>query len=460
MNFKKIFLPIILLFLLGTTAGAEHQGYIVRFKTIPDTLDTSHFEEIHKPTKVYAVDSMEALNGLEAHIDYVEENTVIHLDTPADSIDLMALPDDAEYPSQWWLQMMNTDYAWQLESYGNDVKVAVIDSGCYPHSELSGNLLPGWNFLTGTTDVTDNIGHGTHVCGIIASKINSSGVVGVAPKAKIVPLKCFDNNYDTTLKTLEKAIYDAVDIYGCKVINMSWGNASIPKYFQTALDYAEDKEVLLVASVGNSGTTSKYYPAASENVIGVGSVDINKRKSSFSQYNTSVNIVAPGNSILSTSNTGGYTKKNGTSMAAPHIAGLAALAFSIDPSLTPYGFTQSLYKTAEDLGTTGYDTSYGYGLADTKALVDDLLSTKPYYVSPVNTESGRSYVLIKNNTTSVLSAQSIFAKFAENRYKNLSSIPVKLMPGKSAILSAPDETYNKHFIWSNISGVKPLAPVR
>lgn len=460
MNLKKIFLPIILLLILTATAAAEHDGYIVTFKTLPDSFDTYGFEEIHAASGIYAVDSLDELKGLDEYIDCVEENTVIRLEPVEASVDLLALPDDGEYPSQWWLQMINTDYAWQHEAYGNDVKVAVIDSGCYPHSELAGNLLPGWNFLTNTSDITDNIGHGTHVSGIIAASINSSGIAGVAPKAKIVPLKCFDNNYTTTLKILEKAIFSAVDDYGCKVINMSWGNSSINKDFRAALDHAEEHEVLMVASVGNSGTTSKYYPAASENVIGVGSVNIDKKKSSFSQYNTSVNITAPGNSILSASNTGGYTKKSGTSMAAPHIAGLAALAFSIDPVLTPYGFTQSLYNTAEDLGTSGYDTSYGYGLADTKALVDDILSTKPYYVSPVNKEDGKSYVLIKNNTDSVLSAQSLFAKFTGGKYDSLSSVPVKLMPGKSAVLKSPDESYGRHLLWNSLSGAKPLAPVR
>jgi len=460
MNLKKFFLSIILLSLIGITASAEHQGYIVKFKTLPHTFDSSRFEEIHAPSKIYAVDSMDVLNGYDEHIDYVEENTVVKLDPPEDSLNLMTLPDDDQYPTQWWLQMINADYAWQHESYGNDVRVAVIDSGCYPHSDLDGNILTGWNFLTSNTDVTDNIGHGSHVCGIIASSINSSGVVGVAPKAKIVPLKCFDNNYTTTLKILEKAIYAAVDDYGCKVINMSWGNASISKDFKLAIDYAAEKDVLLVASVGNSGTTSKFYPAALENVIGVGSVDINKNKSSFSQYNTSVNIVAPGNSILSTSNTGSYVKKNGTSMAAPHICGMAALAFSIEPALTPYGFTQLLYDTAEDLGTEGYDTYYGYGLADTKALVDELMKTIPCYVSPINEDADRNYVLIKNNTSSVLSGQSLFAKFTSDKYDSIASTDIKLLPGKSAILKSPDGNYNNHFLWSGISKLKPLAQKR
>ena len=114
------------------------------------------------------------------------------------------------------------------------------------HEDLKNNLLEGKNYLTGTTDVTDNNGHGTHVSGIIAAEMNEIGVVGVAPKAKIVPLKCFDPTHSTSVEDILAPIYDAVDVYDCDVINMSIGFTGYSTKLARAITYATNNGVIVV----------------------------------------------------------------------------------------------------------------------------------------------------------------------------------------------------------------------
>ena len=460
MKHKLLLLIIAMLIFCGLSVHAESDGYIVKFKTTPPELDTTIFEEIHAATGVYAVADKTHLIGLSEYIEYVEENEVVEIAEPLEPISLMSLPDDELYSSQWAVQMTNADYAWQHETYGNEIRVAVIDSGCYAHTDLADNLLTGWNYLDNNTNTTDNKGHGTHVSGIIAASMNSSGIVGVAPKAKIVPLKCFDSTKNPTYRNLQDAIYDAVDDYGCKIINMSWGMIKNTTAFQAALDYATRKGVIIVAAVGNDNNATLYYPAASDNVIGVGGVDMYKKKYSKSQVNSSVFIAAPGNNVYSTYIDNSYVYLSGTSMAAPHISGIAALALSVDDSITPAEFAQLLTETAEDLGTEGYDTSFGYGLANVKALVDKLLEDIPYYVSPINTEADESYVLIKNNTKDILSAKSFFAGFSDGRFNAFAENSITVLPDKS-IITKTDITNNpSHFLWTSLKSLTPLANKR
>lgn len=458
MRYKHLFLIITFLFMLCANVQAEDLGYIVKFKTVPEGIDGEIFTEIHVPTGLYLTESENSLSEYEELIEYVEKNERVYLDDPMEEVSLMMLPKDEIYPSQWGVQVINADYIWQHETYGNEIRVAVIDSGCYAHEELKGNLLTGWNFITKTNDVTDNVGHGTHVSGIIAGRMNSTGVVGVAPKAKIVPLKCFDNGVTTTSAMLNSAIFSAIDDFDCKIINMSWGMLS-KTALKTAIDYAWSNGAILISSSGKTGDSSKYYPAAYDNVIGVASINMDKTRSSFSNYNEGVNISAPGYRIESTSSKDGYEKMNGTSMAAPHIAGLAALALSADKTITNEEFFELVTDTAEDLGDEGYDVKFGWGLADGCALMNKILNRCDYYVSPVNEQGEESYVLIRNNTEAVLSAVSIFAEFNNGRLEKLLQTPLTLMPQKS-IITKISATSPSHFLWSSIKKQIPLAQSR
>lgn len=456
---KKTLIIVFLLMLWASAykVSADAGGYIVKFKKGYVPPDKYKMECINENSNIFKVDNVGFSKDVIKHILYYEPNSKVDLIEGIEPVALKSLPRDELYSEQWQLQMVNADSAWQLETYGNDIRVAVIDSGCYPHEDLKSNLLDGKNYIDDSNDVTDNNGHGTHVSGIIAAEMNDIGITGVAPKAKIVPLKCFDPFCDTYVDTLIQAIYDAVDIYHCKVINMSWGLKRDDPLLEEAIDYAYENGVFCVAAVGNYGSNTLYYPAAYENVIGVGSVGIGKRKSVFSQYNKSVFIVAPGELIKSTYKDGGYASLSGTSQAAPVVSGIVAVLLSMDENVSFNGFKQMLIDTAEDLGEEDYDIEYGYGLVDEDLLTKKTLESIRYYVSPINVDGNQVYVLIKNNTDDILEAVSIFAEYENNKLLDLITKQILLLPYRNLIVKCIDDKVNSsHFLWSDMKSMIPI----
>lgn len=449
--YKRI-LFFTLLFCAASISAAAEGEYIVRLRSgaaAPDNLEALTIDDDCFVIADYAQAKELLADGTG---EYMEPDSAPVLFEPADGF---SLPADELYPQQWNMQMINADIPWSLETYGNEIRVGVIDTGCYLHPELSDNIIPGKSYISGYDWYDDDKGHGTHVSGIIAAKADDIGVTGAAPKAKIVPLKCFTKNTNATYSKLAGAIVDAVDTYGCRVINMSWGTPSEVGILKTALEYAYNKGVICVAAVGNSYNSTIYYPAAFDCVIGVGSVTIDKKKSSFSQYNSSVFVTAPGDSVISTYNNGGYATSKGTSQATPAVSGIAALALSAYPELTPDEFMTLLGETAEDLGTAGYDEYFGYGLADAAALFDRLLLKTSYYISPVNISGDKAYVLIKNNTDGILYADSIFSG------ESVQASGITLLPGKSLISrSSFGGSRINHFLWNSTRNMKPLAKKR
>ena len=216
----------------------------------------------------------------------------------------------------------------------------------------------------------DNNGHGTHVSGIIgATTNNSTGVAGTSPGAKIMALKAGDSSGSLYSSDIVEAINYAKD-NGADIINMSFGSTGFPPSAaqQEALTNAYNAGVTLFAASGNSYTSTMSYPAGMANVIGVGSTTNKDLKSSFSTYNSSVDISAPGSSIYATMptypvaiNGQNYAYLSGTSMASPMAAGVGALVLSKNPSFTPAQLQSRLETTAEDLGTIGRDDSFGNG---------------------------------------------------------------------------------------------------
>jgi len=459
MKIKHIIFSVLSLILFTITANAESNGYLVKFKDGFQPGADSALHEVYPEKGIYLseTENFSVTEGIES----ITENSRVYLIDSEETAEIFSLPDDELYSSQWQLQMINADSAWKSEAYGNNVKVAVIDSGCIEHKDLKGNVLEGKNYFDNSADVTDNKGHGTHVSGIIASEMNGDGITGVAPKAKIVPLKCFDPSETTYVDDILGAIYDAVDVYGCDIINMSWGVAVDAPLLKEAIDYAAGKGVLLIAAAGNSGSKTLYYPAAYENVIGVGSVSMNKTKSYFSQFNESVFITAPGEKVLSTYIDGDYRLMQGTSQATPMISGLAAVALSIKSNLTFKDLSRILSETAEDLGAEGYDVYYGYGLVDINAFINKLVKDE-VYVSPVNKNGNEAYVLIRNNQNEVLRATSIFSEYNKSHLVGCNKGEIILMPGKEAIIKT---RYNSghsvsHFLWNKVDYMKPLTKKR
>lgn len=260
--------------------------------------------------------------------------------------------------------------------------VCIIDSGYETaHEDLdAGATVTGEPGGSNSWDV-DYCGHGTHVAGTIAAMGNSYGVVGVIGDPAAIDLhilKVFGSPSSSCGWSYASTLVDAANqcqAAGAKIINMSLGCtgrrcASSTENTAFAALYAAG--VLPIAAAGNSGNTQYSYPASYDSVVAVAAVDENGSRASFSQRNDQVELAAPGVSVLSTYNGNRYASLSGTSMAAPHVAGVAALVWSYDESLTAADVRGILQATALDLGAAGRDTSYGYGLVQAKAAVASL----------------------------------------------------------------------------------------
>ncbi|MCD8180938.1 MAG: S8 family serine peptidase [Firmicutes bacterium] len=265
------------------------------------------------------------------------------------------------------------------------------------------------------TDVTDTSGHGTAVTGIIAAQTdNEQYVAGIADGAELIIIKAFDDQTSSDLEHIISALHKACEYDDLDVINMSLGATDLDEdqiaLLKEPIDTLVEKGVIIIASVGNSGDDEEHYadltyPAAFDNIIGVGAVSKNKELCYFSQRNESVFVVAPGgkethddsvyNAIFCLSpfedESGGYEIEacSGTSQAAPHVAAVAAIAKSIYPELTTAQFMEILIDTSEDLGDEGYDTSYGYGFIDAEKIIERVNALAnpepaPYVYDPEN----------------------------------------------------------------------------
>ena len=275
--------------------------------------------------------------------------------------------DDPKAGSQYQIDMLHLASAQRLAGT-NKVTVAVIDQGIDSnHPDLKGRLLPSYNAANPINQGSPDF-HGTHVAGIVAAnKGNGMGGYGVNPNAKILPIDVFDRKGEASDYVIAQGILYAVD-HGANVINLSLGSTMPSPLIEEAIKKAIAKNITVVAAAGNTGDETLNYPAAYEGVISVGSVNKEKKLSSFSTYGTSIDLVAPGDEIYSTiyeyEKKSSYRKLSGTSMASPMVAGAASLLLSKYPKLTPYQVEYILEHTAQDLGSRGFDDYYGSGLVN------------------------------------------------------------------------------------------------
>lgn len=246
----------------------------------------------------------------------------------------LEVPNDPEYSQQWNLRSINIESAWD-ETKGSGVTVAVIDTGISPVPDLKDTtFVKGYDFVNDRIEAYDDAGHGTHVAGTIAQSTNNGyGVAGIAYEASLMPLKVLGAGGGGTVADIAEAIRFAAD-NGADVINMSLGGAGESKLMEEAIAYAHQKGVLLVAAAGNSNQNSASYPARYPHVIGVSALDPSGAKAPYSNFGAGVDISAPGGSeagqILQETispETGEpvFAAYQGTSMASPHVAGVAAL---------------------------------------------------------------------------------------------------------------------------------------
>lgn len=300
-----------------------------------------------------ALEAIEAALAKDPKVEFVERNFV---GTGG------LVPNDPGYASQWHLPRISAPQGWNISTGSPEVVIAVLDSGVDPnHPDLSAKLVPGYNYVYNNNDTHDVHGHGSRVAGIAAASSNSGiGVAGVAWQNKIMPLVVFDSTgYGTYSQWISGIVY-AAD-HGAKVINMSIGGSSYSSSLQNAVNYAWNKGVVLVACAMNTGSNTPYYPAALNNVLAVAATDSGDNRASWSNYGTWIDVSAPGVSIYSTTNGGGYGTGSGTSFSTPQVAGLAALIMSRNPALSNSQVVELIKQNSDDLGSSGYDPYYGSG---------------------------------------------------------------------------------------------------
>lgn len=267
---------------------------------------------------------------------------------------------------------------------GSGVTVAVIDTGVRStHPDLSGKVLSGADYVNPGTSANDENGHGTHVAGIIAAKThNGTGIASLAPGAKILPVRVLGRDGSGTSDAVAKGIIYAAN-RGAKVINLSLGSTRRSTAMETAVAYAIRKNSLVVAAAGNRGCglfgAPTEYPAAYPGVVGVGAVNQSLRRASYSSCGSAVDVVAPGDRIVSTmirssvglgcSSSSDYCYLSGTSFSSPYVAAAGALA------IARRGWSQStvasrLQSTATDLERAGKDRNTGSGFINPSKLIN------------------------------------------------------------------------------------------
>ncbi len=285
-----------------------------------------------------------------------------------------ALPNDPLYLRQPHLPQINAAAAWDITTGDEDIIVGVVDSGIdISHPDLKNKILDGYNIFGGNDNYDDVAGHGTQVAGIIAADSNNRrGIAGLSWDSPIVAVKATDDNGDSTSRHLAASILWA-QANGAKVINVSFAPLWSNKVVQAAAEHVFNRGGLVVISAGNGGGNSKKggYPEA----LFIGAVDGTDRIAPFSDRGPFVDLVAPGVSVQSTAIGQGYRTANGTSFAAPIVAGTLALAWSANPSLRPATMLSILEDTAIDLGSRGKDATYGHGLIDAAAVVQAAVDT-------------------------------------------------------------------------------------
>ncbi|MBI3960967.1 MAG: S8 family serine peptidase [Chloroflexi bacterium] len=261
-------------------------------------------------------------------------------------------------------------WAWNYTMGSSNIKIAILDSGVLAsHPEFVGRLLPGFDFINNDADPHDDYGHGTHVTGIAAAGANNGiGMVGVCSLCSIIPVKVLNESNQGTWSAVAAGIVFAVDA-GANVINLSLGGPSSSQVVEDAIRYATEHNVLIVAAVGNGRSDALFYPAALADVVGVAATRDDDTRWSLSNYGSFVELSAPGYAVYSTYNDlnngySGYNYMSGTSMASPHVAGLAGLLFSQNPALTIAQVRWLMTSTAVDLGDPGRDDYFGYGRID------------------------------------------------------------------------------------------------
>lgn len=357
-----------------SSINQEKPPFVIRFKqgitteeqkNILDSAGLRLLQDLNRDGLVQVTPNAEnqlldqkALERLEPHIDYLEEDVIVtgYEYAPTD-------PAFLNTSTSYGLHLIDALRAWDITLGDRNIVIAVLDSGLsLEHEEFAGRIVPGLNTFDAAALPEDDHGHGTHVAGIVAAEINNAaGSAGVCPQCSIMPVKVLNQDNLGTFGNVAAGIYFAVD-QGAQVINLSLGAQVSSRTIEDAVRYAVDHNVLLVSAIGNNGTNAIVYPAGLDGVVGVSAVAEDDAFFSISNYGSHVDFSAPGRKIYSSYRNNSFASMSGTSMAAPFVAGLAGLLLSVKSELTlPEIFALLRFGANDQLGLPGKDDQFGYG---------------------------------------------------------------------------------------------------
>jgi thermitase len=328
----------------------------------------------------------------------------------------MAVPNDYYYGFQWHLRKIGAPAAWDISKGSEKVIIAVLDSGVDPgHPDLAGKLLQGYNFYDNNYDTNDVTGHGTAVAGVAAAVTdNGLGVAGVGWRCSILPVRVTDGSGYVSYSTLSKGLIYAAD-RGARVAVIAfriYGGQSV----SSAAKYFMDKGGLVFAAGGNTGS----YVGDPDNPYIISVSGTTSSDSAWGSYGPYIDLSAPCSGIYTTLRGGGYGSMGGTSLSAAIAGGVAALIFSLNPSLGPGKVEEILESTAVDLGAPGYDTRYGWGRIDAERALRkaseisiqavDTTPPKVSITSPSNgsTVSGKALVRVEASDETAVAKVEIY----------------------------------------------------
>ncbi|MCM1089020.1 MAG: S8 family serine peptidase [Muribaculaceae bacterium] len=344
------------------------------------------YPNYYRYASVDAQPSVEESSGLEVTSEEYDAANIDAADEVSNET-AMAVPSGATYndpdlTEQWQHNSVGSLYAWDKGYQGQNVKVAILDSGVTAHEDLT--IAEAVNKVTSEGAVTDDVeGHGTHVAGIIGATLNNNmGGAGIAPKAELYNVRVLGNSGSGSDAQIIQGIYWAMD-KDVDIINMSLGGVGYDPAFQQVVNEAYEQGIAIFAAAGNDGGANKDYPAGYDHVICVAATASNNSRASFSNYGAWVDLSAPGQDIYSTYSKGGlkYKYLDGTSMACPVAAGEAAVILSAKLSAlegkTGGAKVDALEKIMKD-SAVSMGSGMGKGVTNLpKALGINVLSVKP-----------------------------------------------------------------------------------
>ncbi len=458
--FIAVFISVIF---IDNVYAKDESRYIVKTKNHEVSLMSLDENIINIGENLYLADSLEVIKQTfnEGQIEAVfpdGEMELFELDYPE-------ITDDEMFDEQWYLDKIGAVEARKRGLTGKNVKIAIIDSGLNAnHTDIDkNNILQGYNCIIGAKDIydfSDKVGHGTMVAGVIAAQTdNEQFISGIASEAQIIPIKITDKNslyVSNLINGFEKAL--SLD---CDIINMSLGGSrdtmgeEAMAVFWEYIKKAEERGIVVVAAVGNSAHTDNVmnYPAGFENVIGVGSVGEDLGVTYFSQKNDSVFVAAPGNNILTLSNSEDLVFGTGTSLSTPIVTAAIALMKEANPKYTPADIRNILMETSTDMGVKGYDTSYGYGLLNIGGIMERVGVYIPNIIITQGIINNQPRLHIHNNSDSIF-ADAYFVSHEGDKIKELSLFnDITLDKGVYNIVF--DDKYGSFFLWDN--NLRPYA---